>query len=1010
MKSYLILLLAGILSVFNIQANDNYIIYDTKSSKKVNLEDMVIKTLEADVIFFGEFHDDSLNHFLQADYLKKSFKQNKNITVSMEMFERDVQIHIDEYFAGSTDEEEFMKNSRPWPDYKKFYREIVETAKSNNSYLIAANIPRKYASQYVSGGMTSFKELPAEERSYISRKMVLAEDGYLDKFLETMTGSKEMVKSLNSNKENTLYLYYGAQCIKDETMAESIADYLKQNSGRKVIHFNGDFHSNSYLGTASMLQRRMPELKISVITPIYYESIDSIDYNADLASFGDFVIFLPQFERPQMPMMSGGTSHFGENYATEHNINVEIDPAKSFLKGSDKIKFKNPILKSSSLKLINSLEVTKMSSKDNNLKFSIRKADDFYNEILIENLSLKNQSYDNDGIIESFEVEIEYQGIVNFPPSETNMVKRHSNTPGIISGKDGEGIYLPGGAYYPQADKDLAKFTVYVNLPLEYKLVTSGEIEENPGSKNMIYKITSEMPIDEMILVAAKYKIMEEDYDGVRFALYYFNDAPHNLKYILSSKSYYDEYTKLFGKYPYKSFIIAENFFPTGFGMPGYTLLSSRLTAMPWVTLSPGSLAHEFVHNWWGNSVFTDNESGNWCEALTTFSTNYYFNIISGYDSDALDWRRKALIAIDALPEDKNYPVKDFKYQKTTFDAVVGYSKGAFIFEEIRKLIGDELFFKALKSFAEKNTGKRAYWMNLTSEFASVTKDTLQDLKIRKLINEWLNSTDIAEIRFADVPVFEGDSVEISISSSLGRVQSVPVIITYNAGGKYKDYLVLRDTINKFRFPVSSGISSVKLDPELETLRKINRWEKPFSFNQVLSSKPIVILPDKKSPDFKIAMDYVNILKSSGYDFEYYTYDNISADDLNYSSLILLGNVKNNKLIQEYAGQLPDNLKLDENGFLYNKKLVDFKEDILMANVEHLHNQDKFCNIIYFDGLSDVAPLNRLIHYQSYSLVLLSLKRTGRPSYSTEIYPKSADMSPLYWNNSMESTIRGTVD
>jgi len=96
------------------------------------------------------------------------------------------------------------------------------------------------------------------------------------------------------------------------------------------------------------------------------------------------------------------------------------------------------------------------------------------------------------------------------------------------------------------------------------------------------------------------------------------------------SINYYKEYTKLFGKYPYKSFSVVENFFATGFGMPGYTLLSNKLMVMPWVTLSPGSLAHEFVHNWWGNSVFTDNNAGNWCEALTTFSTNYYYNIITG--------------------------------------------------------------------------------------------------------------------------------------------------------------------------------------------------------------------------------------------------------------------------------------------------------------------------------------------------------------------------------------------
>ncbi len=99
-------------------------------------------------------------------------------------------------------------------------------------------------------------------------------------------------------------------------------------------------------------------------------------------------------------------------------------------------------------------------------------------------------------------------------------------------------------------------------------------------------------------------------------------------------------YTELFGAYPFDAFRIVENFFDTGFDMPGYTLLSGRLLQMPWVTLAPGSLAHEFVHNWWGNSVFVNYEEGNWCEALTTFTTYYYYNILTENDQEALSWRK----------------------------------------------------------------------------------------------------------------------------------------------------------------------------------------------------------------------------------------------------------------------------------------------------------------------------------------------------------------------------------
>ncbi len=996
-----------------MNAEDSYFIYNS-SGKRVSVEEMAKTSSGFDVIFFGEFHDDSLNHALQLEYLEEMFDENDELTVSLEMFERDVQKQLDAYINGDMTEEEFLKVSRPWPDYNKFYKPLVELAKDNDSKVIAANIPRKYAAMYVSGGMTAYQKLTDEEKSYVAKTLVLSEDKYLDKFLETMAGSKESVDSLPVNEENTLYLYYGAQSIKDETMAESILDYHKAEPATKIIHFNGDFHSNSFLGTAAMLQRRAQNLKIAVITPIYYDNIDSVKFTSDLAGQGNFVIFIPQPKREPLPQMMGGSStHFGENYVVEHNITVKINPANSSLQGEDRIRFKNPILKSSSVKLLKSLEIIEMSSADKNLKFSVKSDDEYYNEIIIENLSLKNQSYENGGIKESFEAVIKYAGKVFYTPSETNMITRHSNTPGIISGLANEGIYLPGSAFYPRADKDLAAFKAQITLPKNYKLITSGDITSEEIGNDIVYKVVSEQVLDEMILVAGIYKTIEQIHDGVKFAVYYYNDAQYLQKYLNESINYYKEYTKLFGKYPYKSFSVVENFFATGFGMPGYTLLSNKLMVMPWVTLSPGSLAHEFVHNWWGNSVFTDNNAGNWCEALTTFSTNYYYNIITGNKKDELDWRRKALMSIDALPAEKNYPVGEFKYQRDTYDAVIGYSKGGFIFQEMLKLMGKERFFAALKSFSDKYSGKRAFWMNLTSEFTEKTKDTLTDIKMRSVMNDWLKTKDIPEIKLADSPTFYQDSITISISSNIKRVMSVPVTFNFiDSIESVKHYVLLKDTINRFTFPMKefNKLSSIELDKELESLRKLNFWEVPYSFNRVLSSKPLIVLPEKTSPEFVIAMKYVNTMKESGFEFDYNTLDNLSNDDLKYSSLILLGNIKSNKLIETYSVQMPAGLTLNDKGFFYAGKQTDFKEDILMANVAHLNSMDKFCTIIYFDGLEDDAPLNRLIHYQSYSLVLLNSKRSGRPAYSQEIYPINSGNSSLKWDKSTGFNLRGFQD
>jgi len=964
-------------------ADDGIIIFDTNTGERITVNEMANRASSAQVVFFGEFHDDSLNHVLQDMFFRKFYELNNNLALSLEMFERDVQSLLDSYLKGEIKEEEFLKNSRPWGDYKKFYRSMVEFSKEKNLPVLASNIPRKYAAMYAQGGMTRLDTIPAEERNYITRKMVLEENDYLEKFFLTMLGSKEKIANLTSNQENSLYLFYGAQCIKDETMAESIYDFLKLNPNHKVVHLNGDFHSNSYLGTVEKLLRRNNNISVSVITPLYYDKIEDAKFDVELSKQGDFVIYLPNFPRPPQPMMRG--THLSENFAIAHNIDIEISPISSSVKGLDTVTFRNPILKSGSLKLLNSLKIDAVEAIGGDIDWEIRKSDDYYNEIIIHNKTLKNQSYTNDGIIEFSQVIVYYSGVVNFPPSETNLVKRHSNSAGIISSKEGEGIYLPGGSFYPQTDKDLAKFNMAISIDADFTIITSGDIVAKEIDGKKIYRVET-TELNDITIVGGRYKSLVKSFDGIEFGIYMLKDNPNAERYLNESIEYYKLYTNLFGKYPYNSFNIVENFFATGFGMPGYTLLSNRLTAMPWVLLSPGSLAHEFVHNWWGNSVFVDYNMGNWCEALTTFSTNYYYNTLASNHSAAKDWRRKALLSIESLPDDKNYPVQEFKYQRNTYDAVIGYDKGSFIFQEIIKLTGEELFFNALKTFAEKYRGKRAFWMNLTAEFANATKE-IPDLNIRNVMNDWLRSTDVPNLSFEYT--YRRDSVRVVIYSDIKRKMSVPVSFSFkNEADNLKHYFVINDTINEFTISVPRKPRNVELDPDIEALRKLYRHEKPFSLSRTLSSEPIIVVPSEKSPDFAIAMQYVKLLNESVYNFEVRNADDLTRSEATNNSLILLGSIKSNKIISNYAKQMPDGTKLNKHGFHYDGGVATFEKEIMIANVEHMRNPDKLCTIIYFDNIADVSPLGRLIHYRSQSLVLLSSERSGRPVYQQEVYPK----------------------
>lgn len=984
MKLFIYILLGMFVSMLHAQ---EYVIYDTKSGKAVTVEDMVKRTSDFDVIFFGEFHDDSLIHVIQYEYLKNFYKLNKNVDISLEMFERDVQKQLDDFLKNVIDEEEFLKNSRPWGDYKKFYKPLVDLAKENESAVIAANIPRKYAAMYVQGGMTKINELPDEEKAFVAKEMLLKEDDYASKFFKTMLNSETKFDSLSPNQENTMFLYYGAQLIKDETMAESIVLHHEKYPKRKIIHFNGDFHSNSYLGTVQKVAERNNKLKLGVITVKYYGDDESAPkFDKSMRSEGDFVIYSKEPKREPFPMMSGG-SHFGENSVENFEIEVTINPESSSLEGKAKLKFKNPILKRSSVKLLKSLEILSVEHHTGKLNYTININDPSYNEIIFDNPTIINQKYGGNGIKEANDVTIKYKGIVYNPPDETNLIQRHSRTAGIISAKNNEGIYLPGGSFYPQTDKDIAKFDVKVTIPADFTIVTSGEIVVTKSGSNSIYSITTEKPIDGMILVGGKYIKDSIIYKDVEFSVYKFADLIKSEDYITAMKEYYDLYTDLFGPYPYKSFHVVENFFASGFGMPGYTLLSGRLMAMPWVTLSPGSLAHEFVHNWWGNSVFVDYESGNWCEALTTFSTNYYYNELTGNTAGAEDWRKKALIAIASLPAERNYPVYDFKYQKDTYDAVVGYSKGAFALYEVYKLFGKDIFFNVLKKFAERNSGKRAYWFNLTGLFNSEAKTAKLDIPTRKVFDQWLKEKEIPELRLKNVMI-DSNLVSLELVQDLDYYMSVPVLFEGDNQTR-KEFFIIKDSVELISYDAGFEVKKIHVDPNYEVLRKLYKWEMPYSLNRTVNDNPIVVIPSGDTQDSKMAMKFVDMLHESGYNFQHFRESEITEKMIQENSLILLGNNTNNKAIKNVSKNLSDGMKLSGNNFQSEGQTIPINDHILMMNIDHPTNNSKLCTVIYFDGLESVRPFSRLFHYMSYSLVMLNNQLGGRPAYQKEIYPGS---------------------
>lgn len=259
-------------------------VVETRARQFRDFEQMAADLARADVVFFGEQHDDPATHAMQLALLEGIARRRNNVILSLEMFERDVADVLRTYLAGWMTETEFLALSRPWPRYATDYRGLVELARARGWRVVAANIPRPMASAVGRVGLAYLDTIPALARGWAAREFACPEqdDEYFRRFTATMQGfgPGHGGPADPAAAQAALVRIYQAQCIKDETMAESIA--AAWQPGTLVIHMNGAFHSDFHLGTVNRTRDRLPRgTRIRVITGMPVTDLDAVDRRAE---------------------------------------------------------------------------------------------------------------------------------------------------------------------------------------------------------------------------------------------------------------------------------------------------------------------------------------------------------------------------------------------------------------------------------------------------------------------------------------------------------------------------------------------------------------------------------------------------------------------------------------------------------------------------------------------------------------------------------------------------------
>ncbi len=248
--------------------------------------DQIIKAIgESDATFLGENHDDAVGHAIQAEIFRRvvaKYLAERKVALSLEMFERDVQIVVDEYLKGQISEAQFLASSRPWGNYKWDYKPLFELAKEKKLDVIAANAPRRYVNMVSRNGRDALNSLTKDAKEWIA-PLPYAEpsETYANKFKALMGPSPEAKMGIDK--------ILSSQSLWDATMSNSVAKYLKKNKKALIVHLVGAFHTESRLGTIEHLSKYRPKAKALVVTVRYEDDFKTFD-KAKHTDIGDFVI------------------------------------------------------------------------------------------------------------------------------------------------------------------------------------------------------------------------------------------------------------------------------------------------------------------------------------------------------------------------------------------------------------------------------------------------------------------------------------------------------------------------------------------------------------------------------------------------------------------------------------------------------------------------------------------------------------------------------------------------
>ena len=369
---------------------------------------------------------------------------------------------------------------------------------------------------------------------------------------------------------------------------------------------------------------------------------------------------------------------------------------------------------------------------------------------------------------------------------------------------------------------DKAGFNVTVHAPEKYEVVANGVLMDTRMENGMkVHQFESGIPLPVKVMVVGIADMVLKTFETVNEvpisgavypqnqtkALYDLELSPDILKF----------YTDLFGFYPFEKLIGVQSTTMFG-GMENAGCIFYDEKAFNGKRTSETLIAHEIVHQWFGNSATESDWSHLWLsEGFATYFTNVYIERTKGVEAFQKQLKKDRDQVIDFYGY-YQHPLVDTSYTNL-MDLLNAnaYQKGGWLLHMLRRKLGDELFFRGIKHYYARNEISIASSADFQKAMEEVTGKNLDDF-----FKQWAYTAGHPILEVKGTPNGLVYALIVRQIQAEGAFQfPLTVKLLLKNGQTVEKTIEVTEKNSQFKFDTTSPVDSVLLDPNFDLLFEV---------------------------------------------------------------------------------------------------------------------------------------------------------------------------------------------